>query len=143
MEINREEIIEILGNMGVELPVGTKLPLFALQQRLTRALDLAQAPLNRKEIKPEDLKKWSTVSKARRLIDMMGTISWKEAGVLAGSAAGPPEFLNAFMDLRNAVATIGGNWDDGSKLAVVEDEARTYGFTMRVRTRSFFGSISR
>lgn len=38
MDANREEIIEILGNMGVELPADTKLPLDALQQRLIRAI---------------------------------------------------------------------------------------------------------
>jgi len=44
------------------------------------------------------------------------------------------EFVNAFLSLRNAVVTIGGNLDEGSKLAAVEEEAGMYGFTMRVRS---------
>ncbi len=52
------------------------------------------------------------------------------------------EFVNAFLSLRNAVVTIGGNFDEGSKLAVVEDEAGMYGFTMRVRSNIYLPFIS-
>ncbi len=145
MEINREEIIKVLGDMGVELPADTKLPLDALQQRLTRAIDLAQAPLKIKEVNPDKLKKWSEVSKAP-LFNAMGTMSLKEAAEFKMATTTTPivshlgqetptSFGNAFMFLRSAVRMIGGNWDTGSKLAVVEDEGRTYGFTMRVRSK--------
>ena len=136
MDISRDEIIEILGDMDVKLPANTKLPLDALEQRLTRAIELAQAPVSDKEVNPSKLKKWtSKSSKKKPMIDVMGAVTWKEAAMLMAPVhpVNVMEYINSFISLRNAIVEIGVNWDDGSKLAVVEDEKMAYGFTMRVR----------
>ncbi|KLO05440.1 hypothetical protein SCHPADRAFT_946908 [Schizopora paradoxa] len=135
MDVTRDEIIEILGDMDVKLPANTKLPLDALQQRLTRAIELAQAPVTSDEVDPSKLKKWSIkASKKKPMIDVMGAVTWKEAAMLMAPVGqrNPMEYINAFISLRNAVVEIGVNWDEGSKLAVVEDEKMAYGFSMRI-----------
>ena len=144
MDITRDEIIEILGDMDVKLPANTKLPLDALQQRLTHAVELAQAPVKGSEVDPSKLKKWSSKSsKKKPMIDVMGAVTWKEAAMLMAPVhpVNVMEYINAFISLRNAIVEVGVNWDEGSKLAVVEDEKMAHGFTMRVRV--LFCSIFR
>lgn len=139
MDLNRAEILEILQGMCVELPADTKLPLDALNQRLTRALSLAQAPLKSTVIDPGSLKRWSVVSKAP-LFDLMGALNMREEDMMDVKASGrvsvSPALLNTFMFLRVVVGQIGEFWDSGSRLVVIANNAGNYSFTIRVRSSS-------
>lgn len=150
MDFSREETIEVLANMGVELPSDTKLPPDALNSRLDRAIELAQAPFKLKheassDMNPTTLKKWSsTAIGKKRLEGAVSKMNWKEAVILQSHAQAtapgrdydevstPPAFINAFMDLRNAMNVLAESWGEGLSLAVLEDEDGIHGFTMRV-----------
>ncbi len=136
MDFDREDIIEILRGMCVELPADTKLPLSALNQRLNRAISHSQASMKSKEINPDTLKRWHDVSDSR-LTDVMGALSAGEVEMMMTKSAGQvisTALLNAFMLLRCIIGGIGEQGDELSKLVIINDEAGTYSFTIRVRS---------
>ncbi len=141
MDFNREDIIEILRGMCVVLPADTKLPLGALNQRLTRAISHAQAPIKSKEVNPDTLKMWREVSDVR-LNNAMGALSVGEAEMIKmGPAAAsghwemsvPEMLLNTFMMVRCIVGEMGDRAIEKSNSMIINNNAGTYSLTILVR----------
>jgi len=87
-----------------------------------------------KEINPDTLKRWHDVSDIR-LTDVMGALSAGEVEMMMAKSAGQvisTALLNAFMLLRCIIGRIGEQGDELSKLVIINDEAGTYSFTIRV-----------
>lgn len=144
VERTRADILKLLSEMGVALPPHSKLPLSILESRLATALSYAQCdaipPSSSSQssattctIDPATLEPWSSVSDVPL---SEATRTWNLEEIAKARMSGQrvmPLYQNAFLDLRQTVGNIGHNWDQGSKLCVVEDGEGVYGFSMRVR----------
>ena len=131
MDASRDEILVVLACMGVELTPTTKLPLVALQRRLTKALDCTQSVIKSKEVDPSAFPLWSSTSRDS-LEKASQVISMQEAFQGSGLLAQQPLYENAFLDLRQTVVGFGHHWDEGYRHIIVEDMDGSYGVTLRV-----------
>ncbi|KAF7305409.1 MYND-type domain-containing protein [Mycena chlorophos] len=143
--LSRQEILDLLAAMGVDLPPKTKLPDAELDKRFSKTLDSAQY-LSRvvpdPPLDPSVYPSW--LDKTRRagpVLDGIRRHNVGEAGLFAQqrvTGTDPfPLYGNPFMDLRQTMMSIANTCDNmvsGGKIApmVVQDEADTAGILMRV-----------
>ncbi len=152
MDFSRNEILEILSAMGVEMPSETKLSTDTLQSRLYKTIECAQPVLKAKSlpnaIHPSKLKLWSEVSTGPLLMSVVQlALNHQELGKLDrhnranGISEAPPSFKGFSYDLRGIILGLAKNWDVRSRLAIVNDEAGTFGMTIHVgHTKLYAGA---
>ncbi|KAI0649718.1 hypothetical protein C8Q79DRAFT_343079 [Trametes meyenii] len=135
--LTREEVLNILASMGIELPKGTKLLDTILDKRLHSALDAAQEKERCAEIlNRTGLPHWPLVkadeldSRARPVLDAVKRGNWNEArnnslsNLLGGPSTQPDLFTDPFMDLRQTVMSLANVLDQGMLWCTIQDPER-------------------
>ncbi len=152
MDFSRNEILEILSAMGVEMPSETKLSTDTLQSRLYKTIECAQPVLKAKSlpnaIHPSKLKLWSEVSTGPLLMSVVQLAlnheelaSWTDTTEQTGFLRLLPPLKAFSYDLRGIILGLAKNWDVRSRLAIVNDEAGTFGMTIHVgHTKLYAGA---
>ncbi|KAJ7074798.1 hypothetical protein C8F01DRAFT_1044184 [Mycena amicta] len=142
--LTRQKILELLRDMGVELPRKTKLPDSELDKRLSKALDSAQyvprvvpdPPLD-----PAMYPDWFEDSANDKLLDAVRRHNFGEAATIAASRTNGiedpfPLYGNAFMDLRQTLMSIGNVCDkrEGAEFpcVAVQDKEGLSAIIMRI-----------
>ncbi|KAF7290760.1 MYND-type domain-containing protein [Mycena indigotica] len=136
--LGRQEVLELLKSMGIELPRKTKLPDAELDKRLTKALDSAQY-LSRvipdPPLDPRIYPSWFENPSNAKLLDGVRRHSFGEASLFA-EGKDFPLYGNAFWDLRQTVMGIGNACDtlksDELPPIAVQDKEGLSGIVMRV-----------
>ncbi|KAF7329239.1 MYND-type domain-containing protein [Mycena kentingensis (nom. inval.)] len=144
--LSRQQMLELLSAMGVDLPPKTKLPDAELDKRLTKALDSAQyisRVVPTTPFDPNTLPAWSSSQngKKERIGEAIKRHNVHEAGIVATSkAAGVepfPLYANPFQDLRQTMMALGMACDNphaGSILPLIiqDAEKEVAGIVMRI-----------
>lgn len=124
--LSRAETLTVLGKMGVSIPPRTKLSDEALEKRLRQALNASQLKSALVPSSTLDIKNLPSWPSTRNVYEAIRRGNMQEAMMTAAARAGGSDtpfelYTNAFMDLRQTLMSIAKNWDDGRKLAIVQD----------------------
>ena len=156
-QITRQETLQILSAMGVELPPGTKLPDEALIIRLDQALkssqelpDILPSPSSA-TLKISSLADWPSsrlgyVERAMYRANMEETsrvAALKQAGVATPTFGDVGDDI--FFELRQSVLSLGKSWDQRISCVVFQDpDHNEAAINIRVNKRSkpFFAQNS-
>ncbi|KAJ7226886.1 hypothetical protein GGX14DRAFT_417564 [Mycena pura] len=136
----QQEILNLLGTMGVELPRKTKLPHAELDKRLSKALDSAQyitRVLPDPSLDPTAYPSWLDDKSNKPVIEAIRRHNVGEATLIAESHEKGindpfPLFANAFMDLRQSLMSIANACDTSMSPVVLQDEADSSGICIRL-----------
>ena len=133
--LTRDELLEILKTMGLEIPASTTLPDVALERRLLSALDASQ---HRTRLPPHfnlmALKRWPLATpgeldeSARSVFDAMGRGNVDEARQIIEAAVAetkrpaPRLYVSPFEDMRQTIMNLAMFLDGGARWSVLQDE---------------------
>lgn len=145
--LSRSETLQILIDMGINLPITTKLSADALEKRVRDALNASQNRVNiPAQLEPSSLPGWPMMkpwndtsgSGGRSIFDAVRRSSYQEMGehllaMRAGQVYNPsPLYTNAFMDLRQTIMSIGQALDNGQRWCLLQDRGGQI-FAMNIR----------
>ena len=133
--LTRDELLEILKTMGLEIPASTTLPDTALERRLLSALDASH---HRPRLPPHfnlmALKRWPLATpgepdeSARSVFDAMGRGNVDEARQIIEEAVAetkrpaPRLYVSPFEDMRQTIMNLAMFLDGGARWSVLQDE---------------------
>jgi hypothetical protein len=143
MDSTRQELLVQLTAIGVALPKDTKMPNDALEKRLGQALDASQAftdVITSLPFDPTSLDTWSSSTQLKTLLKAVQRGNLIEAMRNAASLrmASSPGTLpveqgeDTFMEVRQCMLQFAKNWEDGTSIFVLQDEAQESGMILRV-----------
>jgi len=143
MDSTRQELLVQLTAIGVALPKDTKMPNDALEKRLGQALDASQAftdVITSLPFDPTSLDTWSSSTQLKTLLKAVqrGNLieAMRNAASLrmASSSGTPPveQGEDTFMEVRQCMLQFAKNWEDGTSIFVLQDEAQESGMILRV-----------
>lgn len=138
----RDELIQVLSDMGITIPTTSKLPKDALEKRLKQAINASQtlsAIITRPPIDLSQYSRWPaqggrSLFDAIRRGDLNETILSTQA-LFHGLADPFPLHKNAFMDVRQTLMGLAKYWDGGQHIAVMQDLNRER-CAINIRVRS-------
>ncbi|KAI0767665.1 hypothetical protein C8Q74DRAFT_1204403 [Fomes fomentarius] len=145
--LSRSETLQILIDMGINLPITTKLSASALEKRVRDALNASQNRANiPAQLDPSSLSVWPMLkpwndasgSAGRSIFDAVRRSSYQEMGehllaMRTGQVYAPsPLYTNAFMDVRQTIMGIGKALDNGQRWCLLQDRGGQI-FAMNIR----------
>ncbi|KAJ3720026.1 hypothetical protein C8R42DRAFT_710715 [Lentinula raphanica] len=140
IDISREEKIELLRNMGVDLSPSTRLPQDALEKKFRSAIDASQSfstLIPKPPFDPLTVSPWSKKTCKRPLLDLVRRGSMREMYAqlqanMQGKESAWDLYENPFMDIRQTMMTIADNLDQGYKTNLVQDKESKSAICIRV-----------
>lgn len=155
LALDRDQTLQILSCIGVDLPPHTKLSDDALDDRLRKALNAAQTlsiatrtpsslPVTAYPVWPKTGGKSVFEASIRTSIAEAQEVHGKR---LAGISPVAELRVNPFVDLRQTISHLGKNWDQGNKMCLIldsqVDEASRIPMHVRVSEESLLAPSSR
>lgn len=141
VDITREEKLQYLYSMGVDLPLTTRLPDDAIEKKFRSAIDASQsfATINAKPpFDPSVLPPWSKTTCKTTLLKTVSRGNFEEAfaNIRArreGKDSAWPLFENTFMDARQTIMGLADGIDNGVNTALIQDKDTKCAICIRVR----------
>ena len=147
--LSRSETLQVLSDMGINLPQNTKLKDTVVEKRVRDALAASQnrdniaTTLNPATMPAWPIKKpWNGASGegGRSIFDAVRRTSYQEMAEhhmaqRAGREYNPVSlYSNAFWDLRQTIMSIGNALDNGARWCMIQDpKCEKYAINIRVR----------
>jgi len=134
-EISREDLLALLGSMGVSLPLHTKIPEEDLQKRLSNALDAAQqlnATFDSTPVIPSGYPAWPSKT---NLLDATKRGNYQEAlqnSLHLGPMGLSTEKQHTFREMRQIVMAFGNYWQQDKKELCLMDKSMGWAVYVRV-----------
>ncbi|KZS94839.1 hypothetical protein SISNIDRAFT_452975 [Sistotremastrum niveocremeum HHB9708] len=129
----REEVVNALVALGIDLPPGNKITEEHLKKRLSRALDCAQLFSQRlpsATLDPAALSAWTGSLYAK--FTPGSVMENTHLMSLMQSDRRPSEERDVFYDMREAIACLGHVFDQGGRFIVLQDEGQMSAICVRV-----------
>ncbi|KAJ3816616.1 hypothetical protein F5880DRAFT_1606169, partial [Lentinula raphanica] len=141
IDISREEKVDFLRSMGLDLSPATRLPQDALEKKFRNAIDACQSfatLIPKLPFDPSTLPVWSTKTCKKPLLEVVNRGNIREAyatlqAKMQGKFSAWDLYENAFMDIRQTIMTLGNNIDNGRKTTIIQDQESKCAICMRVR----------
>jgi hypothetical protein len=138
-EIGREDLLVVLGCLGVSLPENTKIPDDTLNKRLLQALDGSQRfsdLIQSTPFLPSDYPKWSS---PKPLVQSVSRGNMREAydnmmlGTNKGHRKTSIEKKDTFTEVRQVLLGLAVHWEHGQRSFVLHDHDVEAGWAIVIR----------
>ncbi|KZT04913.1 uncharacterized protein LAESUDRAFT_656844 [Laetiporus sulphureus 93-53] len=134
-KFTREETLQLLSEMGIELPPATKLTDEALRMRLQKSLNAAQYlsdTLTSLPIDPGSINVWprtSSIEDERSVHKAVARNNMAEAKAIFGAQQSGRDIVAelhdiVMVDVRQTLMSIGKLWDEGFRWCIIQDPQR-------------------
>lgn len=138
IEASREDKLGFLSAMGVGLSPNTRLPEPSVDRKLRAALDASQTftkVVEKTPFNPSSLPIWSSnhpksVYESVRRSNPAEAMKNMQARAFGENAF--PLYQNAFLDVRQTIMTLAKNFDEGHRIAILQDKDSEYAICVRV-----------
>ncbi|KAJ3777401.1 hypothetical protein FB446DRAFT_681134 [Lentinula raphanica] len=140
IDISREEKVDFLRSMGLDLSPATRLPQDALEKKFRNAIDACQSfatLIPKLPFDPSTLPVWSKQTCKKPLLEVVNRGNIREAyatlqAKMQGKFSAWDLYENVFMDIRQTIMTLGNNIDNGRKTTIIQDQESKCAICMRV-----------
>ncbi|KAJ3904158.1 hypothetical protein F5879DRAFT_881122 [Lentinula edodes] len=140
VDITRQEKMNFLHSMGIELLPSTRLPDDAIERKFRGAIDASQSfskLIQKPPFNPSSFPLWSKKNASKSLLDSVKRGNMMEAFANAQARSQGKEnawdmYENVFVDIRQTIMSLASGFDKGVISAIAQDKDYSYAICIRV-----------